>query len=203
MAGPGKDFWQDRFTNRALPWDRGRCNPQLLDWLADGTLARGDAVIVPGCGQGWEIEALAAAGIEVTGIDYAPAALAMCRDLLDRDGLSANLVEADVLHWRPEAPADAVFEQTCLCALYPDHWHEYAERLHAWLRPGGRLLALFMQVPREKAAQGFIEGPPYHCDINAMRALFPATHWRWPKPPYALVEAAVGQGELAVALERI
>jgi len=59
----------------------------------------------------------------------------------------------------------------------------YAAQLHAWLRPGGRLLALFMQARKDSAAEGFIEGPPYHCDINAMRALFREPDWRWPKPP--------------------
>lgn len=202
MAGPSQEFWQDRFANRTLPWDRGQVNPQLVNWLADGELAKGSRVIVPGCGQGWEIEALAAAGMQVTGIDFAPAALAMCRDLLARDGLSAELLDADVLHWRPEISVDAVFEQTCLCALYPDYWQPYAAQLHAWLRPGGKLLALFMLAQKETAVEGFIDGPPYHCDINAMRALFPATLWEWPKPPYLRVKTTVGQGELAVVLER-
>jgi methyl halide transferase len=202
MAGPGKDFWQERFTTGTIPWDRGQANPQIAQWLADGTLAPGCRIIVPGCGQGWEIEALAAAGMEVVGIDYAPAALDLCRRLLARDGLSATLVEADVLHWRPDAPVDAVIEQTCLCALYPDHWQRYAAQLHGWLKPGGILLALFMQARKDSAAEGVIEGPPYHCDINAMRALFRATLWEWPKPPYPLVRTSVGQGELAVVLAR-
>src|SRR5206468_7395880 len=61
---------------------------------------------------------------------------------------------------------------------------DYAHRLHDWLRPGGRLFALLAQVVRRSAANGVIEGPPYHGDINAMRALFDATRWQWPAPPY-------------------
>jgi len=38
---------------------------------------------------------------------------------------------------------DAIYEQTCLCALYPDRWRQYADQLHRWLAPGGRLYALF------------------------------------------------------------
>ena len=203
MAGPDKDFWQERFATGEIPWDRGAANAQVERWVAAGDLRRGDRVIVPGCGQGWEVAALAAAGMAAIGIDYASTALDRCRALLDADGLTAQLIEADVLTWRPEAPIDAVLEQACLCALYPDHWTRYAEQLHGWLRPGGRLLALFMQARKDGAATGFIEGPPYHCDINAMRALFPASGWRWPKPPYPIVKPAVGQAELAVALERL
>ena len=50
--------------------------------------------------------------------------------------------------------------------------------------PGGSLFALFMQCRKEGAAVGQIEGPPYHLDIHAVRALFPADRWDWTKPPY-------------------
>ncbi len=203
MSGPTQDFWKERFATGSTPWNRGEPNPQLAQWIADGTLARGNAVIVPGCGHGWEVAALASAGMDVTGIDFAANALDLCRQVLDRESLAARLVDADVLHWQPAAPVDAVFEQTCLCALYPDFWQRYAAQLHAWLKPGGKLLALFMQAPRPESAHGFIDGPPYHCDINAMRALFPATLWEWPKPPYPqLVNTGIERTELAVVLIR-
>jgi len=204
MSGPTQDFWQERFATGATPWNRGAPNPQLARWIADGTLAPSQSVVVPGCGHGWEVAALAQVGMHVTGIDFAPQALTLCRQQLEAATLTAQLVEADVLHWQPDAPVDAVFEQTCLCALYPDHWTRYAAQLHSWLKPGGKLLALFLQAPRPQGAQGFIEGPPYHCDINAMRALFPAPLWQWPKPPYPEVEnPGIQRPELAVVLTRL
>lgn len=204
MTGPTHEFWQSRFETLQLPWDRGMPNPQLIQWIENGTIPRGSRVIVPGCGQGWEIAALAAAGMDVIGIDFAPGALTLCQRLLDERQLNARLVEANVLHWQPGDPADFVFEQTCLCALYPDHWIAYAQQMQRWLKPGGQLLALFMQAPRPDSESGAIEGPPYHCDINGMRALFPAPQWDWPKPPYPQVVKTVGIGklELAVTLTR-
>jgi len=202
MAGPTQDFWQERFATGTTPWNRGAPNPQLARWIADGTLASGMAVIVPGCGHGWEVAALAKAGMHVTGIDFAHNALAICRQILDSDGCTAKLVDADVLHWQPDTPVDAVFEQTCLCALYPDFWQRYATQLHTWLKPGGKLLALFLQALRPEATHGFIDGPPYHCDINAMRALFPEKAWIWPKPPYAQVDHPNLSHELALRLVR-
>ena len=174
MTGPTQDFWKERFATGTTPWNRGEPNPLLDRWIADGTLAPGNTVIVPGCGHGWEVASLAQAGMNVIGIDYAHNALDHCRQVLASAGRSAELIDADVLHWQPEAPVDAVFEQTCLCALYPDFWGRYAAQLHAWLKPGGKLLALFMQALRPEATHGFIDGPPYHCDIHGMRALFPA-----------------------------
>lgn len=157
---------------------------------------------MPGCGAGHEVAALAHAGFDVTGLDYAPGAVSMARERLAARCLAAEVVQADVLQWQPAAPLDSVYEQTCLCALHPDQWVAYAKQLHGWLRPGGSLFALLMQVPREGASQGRIEGPPYHLDIHAVRALFHEPLWRWPAPPYPGVPHRQGWVELAVRLER-
>lgn len=204
MSGPDRDFWQQRFVDQQTPWDRGAPGPQLARWLADGTLDAEMRIAVPGCGSGHEVLALARAGCDVIGLDYAPAAIERVRKRLADAGLAARTAEADVLAWQPDAPLDAVYEQTCLCALHPDQWSAYAAQLARWLRPGGRLALLAMQAPRAGSAQGLIEGPPYHVDVNALRALFPAALWHWPKPPYVRVPhpADAGWGELALVLER-
>lgn len=206
MSGPDVDFWQERFLARHAPWDRGAPSPQLRAWLDSGQLSPLTAdgpLAVPGCGAGHEVAALAAHGFQVIAIDYAPAAIALTHERLAQAGARAEVVQADVLAWQPQAPLAAVYEQTCLCALHPDHWVAYAQQLHRWLRPGGLLYALFMQMHRDGAARGLVEGPPYHGDINAMRALFPAQLWRWPKPPYAQVPHPMGMQELAVILTRL
>ncbi|HWP19110.1 MAG TPA: methyltransferase domain-containing protein [Burkholderiaceae bacterium] len=203
MTGPTLAFWQARFEQGQIPWDRGGPSPQLDAWSRAGQLPPpGARVAVPGCGSGWDVAAWAERGYPTWGVDYAPAAVERTRQLLATRGLAAQVIEADVLAWSPDAPLDAVYEQTCLCALHPDQWTAYARRLHGWLRPGGRLYALFMQARRAGADEGRVEGPPYHCDINAMRALFPEPAWVWPKPPYPRVAHPAGWFELAVVLER-
>ena len=201
MAGPTREFWNERFQSGDTPWDRGSVHPQLTSWLADGTLSP-CRILVPGCGSGHEVLALARGGFDVTALDFAPEALRRTGERLRAANVSAALVEADALAWRPAKPFDAVYEQTCLCALYPDHWRDYAAQLHRWVAPGGRLYALFVQMLRPGAAEGSIEGPPYHCDINAMRAFFPADPWDWPKPPFARIAHPRGLAELAVVLGR-
>ena len=202
MSEPTVEFWQERFEADRTPWDRGEPGPQLSVWLGDGTLRPGQSICVPGCGSGHEVVALAAAGCAVAALDYAPAAVELTRARLRAAGLHAAVHQADVLTWQPEAPFDAIYEQTCLCALYPDRWIDYASQLHAWLRPGGSLCALFMQLRRDGAARGHVEGPPYHCDINAVRALLPASRWDWPEPPYPVVPHPRGMTELAAVLTR-
>jgi methyl halide transferase len=201
MAGPTKEFWEERFAAGDTPWDRGESSPQLAAWLSAGDL-RPCRILVPGCGSGHEVAELAMAGFEVTGLDYADEAIGRTHRRLKEAGVDATLVQADALAWQPDRTFDAVYEQTCLCALYPDQWRDYADQLHRWLKPGGRLYALFVQLLRPAAAEGAVQGPPYHCDINAMRALFPAPRWAWPKPPYPRTTHPLGLAELAVVLER-
>jgi SAM-dependent methyltransferase len=202
MSGPTQAFWQERFETKTTPWDRLGASPQLLAWLDSGEL-QPCRIAVPGCGSGWEVAELAKRGFEVVGIDYVAVAVDKARAYLKQKGVSAEVVQADVLTYEPIAPFDAIYEQTCLCALHPEHWFRYAGQLRAWLRHDGVLWARFMQMVRPAATEeGQIQGPPYHCDINAMRALFSEASWVWPKPPYAKVPHPNMAHELAVKLVR-
>ncbi len=202
MAGPTTEFWQERFDKKETGWDREGPSPQLMSWLEAGEL-QPCRIAVPGCGGGWEVAELARRGFDVVGIDYTPAAVERTRALLLAQGLRAQVLQADVLSYQPDEPFDAIYEQTCLCAIHPDHWLEYAQQLQRWLKPDGSLWLLAMQMVRPAASEeGFVQGPPYHCDINAVRVLFPPTAWRWPKPPYAKVPHPSLSHELALKLQR-
>ena len=202
MTGPDAPFWQARFEAGDTPWDRGEASGQLLDWLDAGSL-KPCRIAVPGCGSGWEVAELARRGFEVVAVDYTEAACGRTSSRLAASGLSAEVVRADALDWRPDRPFDAVYEQTCLCAMHPVLWRRYEASLAAWLRPGGSLHALFVQRPRPRAVdEGLIEGPAYHCDINAMRMLFDEARWVWPGPPYVRVPHPSGFHELGMVIGR-
>ena len=202
MAGPTTEFWQKRFEKKETGWDRGSPSPQLLAWLDSGEL-QPCRIAVPGCGTGWEVVELAKRGFDVIGIDYTAAAVQKTRALVDAQGLKAEVIQADVLNYQPLNKFDAVYEQTCLCAIHPEHWLTYSQQLVKWLKPEGSLWVMFMQMLRPAASEeGVIHGPPYHCDINAMRALFSEKAWIWPKPPYAKVAHPNFSHELALRLVR-
>ena len=181
-----RDYWQGRYEAGTTGWDRGSASPALEAWLSSGALAP-CRILVPGCGRGHEVVALARAGFRVTGLDYASTAVEALRARLAEDRLDGEVVEADLLAWEPDAPFDAVYEQTCLCALSPGCWKDYEHRLASWLVPGGSLAAAFMQTDSPS-------GPPFTCAPEAMRRLFAADRWEWPeeltpvKHPMGLVE---------------
>lgn len=187
-------YWDEKYQVGLPGWDRQGASPALLHWLETGALVP-CRILVPGCGHGHEVLELARRGFEVWGLDIAPTPLARLMARLDEAGLAARLVQADAITWRPEEPFDAIYEQTCLCALDPHEWAAYANQLYAWLRPEGRLYALFMQTGRES-------GPPYHCDLEDMRALFPPERWDWIEPPQRKVPHPNGLFEYAAILQR-
>lgn len=186
-------YWQGRYDAGTTGWDRGGASPILRNWIASGALPAG-RVLVPGCGRGHEVVTLAGAGFQVTGLDFAPSAVAAVRERLQQSGLEADVIEADVFGWEPVHGYDAVYEQTCLCALDPRRWEEYERRLASWLVPGGRLAAAFMQSDSPT-------GPPFACPPAAMRRLFSPARWEWPDDLVA-VPHPMGLVEMAGILRR-
>jgi len=174
-SGQRRHEWEQRYSAGQTGWDRGQASPALHHWLTSGAVPQG-RVLVPGCGHGHEVADLVRAGRHVTAVDIAAQPVRRLKGQLADWGLDANVVQADLLHWQPVEPFDAVYEQTCLCALDPSHWAEYERRLADWLVPGGRLLALFMQTGRAG-------GPPFDCPIPEMAALFDAGRWDWSEAP--------------------
>jgi len=186
--------WNARYVENDTPWDRGQPSPALLRWVEDLKPCR---IVVPGCGRGHEVVALARRGFDVIGVDTAYTALNQLADQMFDEQLKGLLVEGNVLEWTPEKPVEAVYEQTCFCALEPEHWERYCEQLHRWLAPGGLLKACFMQTGSEG-------GPPYHCSLEEMKKLFSEDKWQWPKEQAEKIPHPRGDiFELAVELKRV
>lgn len=164
--------WEQRYQSAQTGWDRGGISPALKYWLDEGLSPC--RILIPGCGRGHEVVELAKRGFIVTAIDIAPSAVQHLNAALDAAGVSATVVQGDLFRLHPHHPFDAVYEQTCLCAIEPGQRQAYAEKLYGWLRPGGHLYALLMQT-------GVTGGPPFHCDLLAMRELFCPPRWQWPE----------------------
>jgi len=130
---------------------------------------------------------LAAAGWRVTAVEMAAKRLGRLSENLARMQLPADLVEADVMQWQPDASADAVLldapcSATGIFRRHPDVLHRVRPRAIAdlagiqaamlaraaqWVKPGGRLVyAVCSLEPQEGediaaafAAPGFAIDP--------------------------------------------
>jgi SAM-dependent methyltransferase len=179
--------WESRYRDGNTGWERPGLNPAFLAWRASGALAP-CRILVPGGGRSVEPVAMADGGFDVTVVDAAASAVAAQRARLERLNVAARVEQADLLAWNPTAPFDAIYDQTCLCALPPAILPDYATRLHRWLRPGGTLFILFMQT-------GVAGGPPFHCDMDDMRLLFGDAQWVWPEELPPVVAHSPGRVE--------
>lgn len=167
------DFWESSYQTGKTGWDRGETHPALSDWQTSGQI-KPCRIVVPGCGNGYEVISLIESGFDVTAIDFAQAPIEALKQKLVKKNLTCELLHADVFAYQPSVKFDAVYEQTCLCAIDPAKRESYEKQIFSWLNPGGRLYALFMQASEIET------GPPFSCTIEEMKTLFAAERWQWP-----------------------
>lgn len=195
MANSKTVDWEQAYQNGKTGWDRGEVSLNLNHWLEDQQL-QPCRILIPGCGNGYEVLHLAAKGFDVVAIDIAPTAVDNLKKALSDNKLNADVILADFFNWHPEKLFDAIYEQTSLCALSPERWQAYEQCLFSWLKPNGKLLAQFMQTETEG-------GPPYHCEMSDMVELFDASRWQWSDEHQTDAGHSVGKRERVYCLTRI
>ncbi len=159
--------WEDHYRRGETPWEKGGPSPGLVEFLAAETI-RG-RVLVPGCGFGHDVRALAASADEVVGIDIAASAITGAKKF-PRVGQeryeSADLfaLPADL-----RGSFDLVWEHTCFCAIDPSLRPAYVEAVAGALKPEGKLLAIFYLDPGNDSPD---EGPPFEVSMAELDRLF-------------------------------
>jgi SAM-dependent methyltransferase len=164
--------WNNRYQIGDTPWEKGRPAPPLLEVLGRlGTDIWGSRlVLVPGCGFGHDVRAIAAAGLSPVGIDLAPLAIASA-DFYPKAG-GETYEKADFLDsgWREGKSFSAVWEHTCFCAINPSRREDYAQACADLIEPGGRLIGVFFLTPNEPGKEQ--EGPPFNSTISEIDGIF-------------------------------
>ena len=167
--------WQHQYATGGTPWDRGEPAPALLQYLA--TFPVRGRVMVPGCGTGHDVKALASAGAEqVTGLDVAPLAVERANQLLavvpNGDAMLGDVFEDS--HRAPLAGSfDLVWEHTCYCAIPRERRADYVEAVAAVLKPGGQLLGVFFLNPWDEDGD-HLQGPPFGTGLEELRSMLEA-----------------------------
>jgi SAM-dependent methyltransferase len=167
MAIEQRDWNQDYSVGRT-PWDKGGPSPALLEVINSGELPTSSEVLVPGCGYGHDVAALAQAGCTVTGLDISELALAEARSSNGADGASyvlgdffdPSLVELNRY--------DVIWEHTCFCAITPDQRGGYVDAARRLLKPSGVLIGVFFAFAQDPAG----DGPPYKTNIETIERHF-------------------------------
>jgi len=164
--------WESLYQQGDTAWDRGEASPALLHWLDKAIISEKQRVLIPGCGRGYEVIALAKMGCDTTAIDIAESAIKALKYGLEKNNVKAEVICGDIFSYQPTCLFDVIYEQTCLCALPLVYRDDYEKRLSSWLKPGGIVCLSIMQT-------GEKSGPPFHCDWLEMKCLFSDERWLW------------------------
>ena len=165
-------YWQTRYESGETHWDKGLPAPPLLEFLKSHPIQ--GRVLVPGCGSGHDVRALASQGASVLGFDVAPGAIERA---LSYESVSDETYQLGDFFELPEplhGTFDAIFEHTCFCAIHPSRRREYAKACLSALKPNGKFLAIFYLTPGDPGD----EGPPFGCTIDEINGLF-GPHFQW------------------------
>jgi SAM-dependent methyltransferase len=163
--------WDDAWREGRTPWDAGEAAPPLSDLIASGELGRAKSALVPGCGGGWDVLALAQAGMRAVGLDVAPSVVPVFAGHRAKRGIDptrARLVIDDFFTFTPAERFDVIWDYTFLCAIPPSWRPRWAERVDALLAPDGTLATLIF--PATHPGPDYV-GPPWPLHPEDVRAL--------------------------------
>ena len=140
--------WEARYQHGDTPWDKGEAHPALLDFLREQPLD--GKILVPGCGYGYDVRAIAHEDNSVLGIDVAESAIRRANQFPKSAHEQYRLADLFRLPSELRNNFDWAFEHTCFCAIDPMMRAAYVEAMAAALKPGGQLLAIFYLDPRNE-----------------------------------------------------
>ena len=148
--------WEAIYQADDAGWDLGEASPALVHLLSREDLQQpGARILVPGCGTGHDVVALATAGYQAIGMDFAPSAVAAAQQRAgDFEVIAADALVAD--NGIVDHSLDLIFEHTFFCALQPQQREAYALSFARMLKTNGEVWALSMRTK-------FDNRQPYDC----------------------------------------
>jgi len=144
MPGPGRSPGQSDFDAMYAgtpPWDIGRPQPAFLKLAERGAL-RGRVLDV-GCGTGEHALMAASFGLEATGIDTSPTAIAIAESKAGERGMTARFLVWDALELSALGEAfDTTLDSGLFHVFDDDDRARFVESLRSAIPPVGRYFML-------------------------------------------------------------
>jgi SAM-dependent methyltransferase len=157
QGASGRDF--DAAYQGTPPWEIGTPQPALAE-LARRGLFRGRVLDV-GCGTGEHALLAAELGLDATGLDSSPRAIAIAQDKADRRGLPVHFLVGDALDLGSLGERfDTVVDSGLFHVFDDERRADYVQNLGLVTSPGSHLLLLCFsdQMPGEFGPRRVTEG---------------------------------------------
>lgn len=164
--------WENCYRTGEMPWDKGSPAPPLVEMIErHGPGVFGDGpVLVPGCGLGHDVRAIAGHGIPVIGLDISETAVQQANAIVKSGAEVYELGDYLSPEWCEGRHFSAIWEHTCFCAIDPSQRPAYARSAAAVIEPGGMLTGVFYLTPNGPGEE--MDGPPFNSTIEEIEALF-------------------------------
>ncbi|KAL3688409.1 hypothetical protein R1sor_014718 [Riccia sorocarpa] len=184
IVSSGQNGWDECWKEGVTPWDVGSVTPILQHMVEQGKVPEGRA-LVPGCGSGYDVLALASETRQVVGMDISETAHARAKQMASQDprGKWVQFLVQDFFTYEPEAAFSFIFDYTFFCALNPSLRPRWAAKMAELLSPDGELLTLIFPIDEYEG------GPPFAVSVNAYVQLL---------NPVGLVLVSCEESELSI-----
>jgi len=175
-----RHFWDTLWINEPMPRFDMRCaSPCLIRYLAEGKIPLTGRALVPGCGRGYDLLALAtAAGAkwsEVLGMDLSPTGVTAAQAYIkegeaEEDKKRTCRVEhSDFFEYTLSTYDEKfsfIYDYTFACAIPPHLREAWARQMRDLLVPETGVLMTLIYPICEKDG-----GPPYRMSLEIIRGL--------------------------------
>ncbi|XP_058009817.1 probable thiol methyltransferase 2 isoform X2 [Hevea brasiliensis] len=153
--------WEKCWEQGLTPWDLGQPTPVLLHLHHTGALPKGNA-LVPGCGSGHDVVAIACPERYIVGLDISEKAIKKAEELSSSfpNANCFKFLRADFFSWHPPELFDLIFDYTFFCAIEPEMRSQWAVQIRDLLKPDGELITLIFPI------DDHIGGPPYKVSVS-------------------------------------
>ncbi|XP_058101918.1 probable thiol methyltransferase 2 isoform X2 [Magnolia sinica] len=154
------DGWDKCWEQGLTPWDLGGPTPVILDLLKTGALPNG-RVLIPGCGSGYDVVAIASPERYVVGLDISDSAIKIAREMSSSlpNANYFSFLKADFFIWHPTELFDLIFDYTFFCAIEPSLRSSWASKVKDLLKADGELITLMFPI------SDHVRGPPYKVSV--------------------------------------
>lgn len=144
MKNPfNKTFWDAKYTNHKTGWDIG-CISTPLKIYIDQLINKKLKILIPGAGNGYEIEYLHKKGFtNLTVVDISNQPLINIKNRIPNFP-SERLILQNFFHHTESY--DLIFEQTFFCALHPTLRQLYVTKMHESLSTNGKLVGVLFNL---------------------------------------------------------
>ncbi|XP_010517975.1 PREDICTED: probable thiol methyltransferase 2 [Camelina sativa] len=161
MSEDSSGGWEKSWEAGATPWDLGKPTPVIANLVQTGSLPNGRA-LVPGCGTGYDVVAMASRDRYVVGLDISKTAVERSSKMFSSlpNAKYFSFLSEDFFTWEPAEQFDLIFDYTFFCAFEPGVRPLWAQRMEKLLKPGGELITLMFPIDERSG------GPPYSVSVS-------------------------------------